>query len=97
VSEERKLIQQLRAFVVEVKFDSIITPEHCDEHLHAIDAHLRSHPAPGFVLVPVEPTEKMHVAAVRAAFKATGNSDFPGLVLESHDRRSRKGVGSGKL
>ncbi len=35
---------------------------------------------PGCVVVPVALTEEMHVAAVKASWKATGNDDFPRLV-----------------
>jgi len=34
----------------------------------------------GYVLVPKVPTEKMHVAAVRAIVRSTGNDDFPPAV-----------------
>lgn len=34
----------------------------------------------GYALVPVEPTEEMHVAAVRTIIRCTGNADFPPRV-----------------
>ena len=35
---------------------------------------------PGYVVVPVEVTEAMHVAAVKTAMRCTGNADFPPRV-----------------
>lgn len=42
-------------------------------------AALRAAPE-GYVLVPVEPTEEMHVAAVKTIRRCTGNDDFPPRV-----------------
>jgi len=36
-----------------------------------------------FVMVPVEPTEEMHVAAVKAAARCHGNDDFPPAVYKA--------------
>jgi hypothetical protein len=48
-----------------------------DAQARAIIAHSA---APGWVAVPVELTEAMHVAAVRTAVRCTGNDDFPPRV-----------------
>lgn len=37
----------------------------------------------GFVVVPKEPTEAMHVAAVRTAIHCHGNDDFPPRVYKA--------------
>lgn len=34
----------------------------------------------GYALVPIEPTEEMHAAAVRTVVRCTGNDDFPPRV-----------------
>lgn len=45
---------------------------------------LYAHAIPlGFVLVPVVPTEAMHVAAVKAIQRCTGNDDFPPRVYRA--------------
>jgi hypothetical protein len=37
----------------------------------------------GWKLVPIEPTEEMHVAAVRTAIRCSGNADFPPRVYRA--------------
>lgn len=41
---------------------------------------VQAEPPPGFVLVPKEPTEAMHAAAVRTIVRCNGNDDFPPRV-----------------
>jgi hypothetical protein len=49
-----------------------------------IDGGTASTAAPeGYVLVPTKITEEMHVAAVRAIIRATGNDDFPPAVWDA--------------
>lgn len=45
-----------------------------------VDSSQRAEAPPGYAVVPVEPTEAMHSAAVKTIQRCTGNADFPPAV-----------------
>ena len=84
-----QMIENMKSIVGDSGYDRMLTRESeqilraaLDQPKNHIEQHLGMVPA-GWKLVPVEPTDDMHRAAVRTVVHCTGNDDFPPAVYRA--------------